>query len=739
MDRSRASGHAVLLVSSAAVSSSLWQTVQHACPGATLFCLWSGDPHLAQYSGRPFIPTPSAIRDIPLALVVIALDVVERDWAIAAAASAGLLERFDTVTVLRSGSVMIAGSLEALTSAERPGVRLIARSNETVRFDGRRPDPHDESAAGPYSSVAMSADANARTAMCWMAEALVIDPRRTLGSALTELQRHVAIHEIVADEIGAGAWRWPVGTRPLLVDISEPSLDGEQRVSAIERVDVREVLDELRDQLGGPAQPLTLPGGIRVDRIMRHLVGDAIVAHLRYRTPLPPDPFPATGDFLRWLDSPSAGWSPHVGRYWRSLWVERHDLIRAMPDPDGHDLAALQTWARTAWCHERRSPLVNSIKHVAFVKRASAHRNDGVNLVGYFSKDSSLGHVARVLRDQLTAAGVGTACIDVPYSPSPNVDDPPPTVHEASFERTLVVGSADSYGMIRSVLGTDLLDPATTDVYWFWELGRAPERHRRSAGLVRSLVAPSQFVANAYETAFGMAVQHVPFVVPRPAVGALPPRWADLPDSTVRFIVSFDYHSVSARKNPGDAVEAFCRAFRPDEGPLLIVKSTNAMEHPRDRDALVAQANGRSDIVFWDEVLRHDQQMAVVSAVDCVVSLHRSEGFGLHLAEAMWLGTPTIATRWSGNLDFQSDANAFLIDAIQVPVVDDLGVYEAGQTWAQPELGQAVAAMRVVAVGDDALGRLAAAGRDRMRLQPSDSVAGTLLWNSVNRSLRSIR
>jgi glycosyltransferase involved in cell wall biosynthesis len=130
-------------------------------------------------------------------------------------------------------------------------------------------------------------------------------------------------------------------------------------------------------------------------------------------------------------------------------------------------------------------------------------------------------------------------------------------------------------------------------------------------------------------------------------------------------------------------------------------------------------AGDRSDIVLWDEHLSRSDQMAFLQAVDCLVSLHRSEGLGLHLAEAMWLGTPVIATRYSGNLDLMDDDCAVLIDADQVPVRGGEGVYPPEARWADPDLDQAAAAMRRVATDRAFADRLREAGRNRMLAQPS--------------------
>ncbi len=132
---------------------------------------------------------------------------------------------------------------------------------------------------------------------------------------------------------------------------------------------------------------------------------------------------------------------------------------------------------------------------------------------------------------------------------------------------------------------------------------------------------------------------------------------------------------------------------------------------------MLAAADGRDDIRVWDETLDRADQMALVAAVDCMVSLHRSEGLGLHLAEAMWLGTPIIATRYSGNLDFMNDDNSLLIDFDLVNVEHGEGVYPPTAKWAAPDLEQAAAAMRRIA-SDAALGTPVGGGRS-----PDDAAA----------------
>ena len=193
------------------------------------------------------------------------------------------------------------------------------------------------------------------------------------------------------------------------------------------------------------------------------------------------------------------------------------------------------------------------------------------------------------------------------------------------------------------------------------------------------------------------------------------------------FTVVFDHFSVTERKNPIGAIEAFRRAFGPDEGPVLVVKTMNGDRRWPQHQQVLAAADGRDDIVVWDTHLSRDDHMAFIAAADALVSLHRSEGLGLHLAEAMWLGTPTIATRYSGNLDFMDDDCALLVDHQLVTVRGGEGVYPASAVWADPDLDVAAAAMRRLATDRSVHARLAAAGRSKMEHQPSLAETGRLI------------
>jgi glycosyltransferase involved in cell wall biosynthesis len=178
----------------------------------------------------------------------------------------------------------------------------------------------------------------------------------------------------------------------------------------------------------------------------------------------------------------------------------------------------------------------------------------------------------------------------------------------------------------------------------------------------------------------------------------------------------FDFRSSMARKNPQGTIAAFRLAFGQDPSVRLLIKTQNGEHAPEALAQLRALAGDNVEIV--DEVWPYDQIKALIASADVLVSLHRAEGFGLTLAEAMALGTAVIATEGSGNRDFMDNDCARLVPAGQIPVEDPQGIYQ-GQTWADPDVTVAADALRSLRDDPDLGPRLAVAARKRVATQLS--------------------
>ena len=190
---------------------------------------------------------------------------------------------------------------------------------------------------------------------------------------------------------------------------------------------------------------------------------------------------------------------------------------------------------------------------------------------------------------------------------------------------------------------------------------RHPARWSRAFELLDEIWVYSRFMAENIGAATSIPVVALPPPVRRPEPPAHPLRLG-VPEDRFMFLFVFDYLSTIQRKNPLGLIEAFARAFAPGEGPQLVIKTLNAPLRPLAEEELLWAAHGRDDIAIIDRSLDQAERDGLMAGCDCYVSLHRSEGFGLTMAEAMAVGKPVIATRYSGNVDFMNDENSYLVD-----------------------------------------------------------------------------
>lgn len=369
-------------------------------------------------------------------------------------------------------------------------------------------------------------------------------------------------------------------------------------------------------------------------------------------------------------------------------------------------------------------------------RTADPLRTDGVNVVGYLRLQSGLGDAARRLVSALRAAGTPVAPLAHDESPSPAVDVDVDASDVIDHETTIAVVPADQIPVL--VRAHPEIGPASRGMigYCFWELDRLSPESVAGVALLDEVWAPTAFIHDTFsaETAragIDIPIRYLPLPVEEPepsdrAADDFPPL-ADRGDRVV-FGATFDHLSTAERKNPLGAIEAYRRAFPDDEGEaLLVVKTLNADAHPDAHRRIVEAAADRSDVCVWDAYLTTGDQLAFLAHLDVLVSLHRSEGFGLHLAEAMWLGTPVVATGYSGNLDFMDDECACLVDHGFVEVADGGGIYPPGARWADPDLDHAARHLRTLATDADLRNRLSAAARRRMASRPGAAAVGTMV------------
>jgi glycosyltransferase involved in cell wall biosynthesis len=238
--------------------------------------------------------------------------------------------------------------------------------------------------------------------------------------------------------------------------------------------------------------------------------------------------------------------------------------------------------------------------------------------------------------------------------------------------------------------------------YFVWETSQASLAHRLGVDLVDEVWVPTEYCREIFEKITDKPVFVVRTPVPKiDGVGWASRRYFGIPDGTFTFVFAFDGASRFTRKNPIAVVEAFRRAFPSEDGVALVLKTQNTSRlHPIDERMYAdIRRTAREDprITVIDESFSSNEVHGLIAVCDCYVSLHRSEGFGYGMAEAMKLKIPVIATEYSGNADFTIEETSYPVRSLPVPVPAGEFVYEEqGQAWAEPDLEHAAERMREV-------------------------------------------
>ena len=340
----------------------------------------------------------------------------------------------------------------------------------------------------------------------------------------------------------------------------------------------------------------------------------------------------------------------------------------------------------------------------------------GVNLAGYLDATVGVGEAARHVQEALLAAGVAVAPLGLRSRDAPRTGAV--AAGDAVHPITVVCANPDGMTGARDELGPAAFEGRHVIGMWWWEVAALPQRWLRAFDLVDEVWVGSRFVADLLAAVSPVPVVHVPLAVPEPVASDAGRAQLGLPEGFL-FGFVYDYASVVARKNPLGLIEAFGRAFPAqsgDDGPSLVLKTLGGERHAREHGDVLAAAQRHPRVTVLDAHLPAADKNALIGALDCYVSLHRSEGFGLTVAEAMALGTPVIATDYGGTRDLLTAFNALLVDHRPVAIGPGNDPYPAHGEWAEPDLDHAAQLMRAVHADP-------AAARARARRARSDVLA----------------
>jgi glycosyltransferase involved in cell wall biosynthesis len=359
-------------------------------------------------------------------------------------------------------------------------------------------------------------------------------------------------------------------------------------------------------------------------------------------------------------------------------------------------------------------------------KREAAGLEPGLNLVGYFDSVSGVGHSARAIAAAAEHAGVAVVRIDAAAAGGRRGAGP----YDVNVYHVNAAGAA----AVVEMLGPRLHAGRRNVGYWYWESDRFPAEWTDRFRYFDEIWVASEFCRRAIAAVSPIPVHRIPPAVLPPDA---PRAGGEEPRDAFRFLSVLDAFSVPERKNPIGTIRAFARAFPGPSGVRLHVQAHNARRVEGLLGEMRAAAEG-ADVSIEDRALSPSELGALFASCDAYVSLHRCEGFGFPIAEAMALGKPVVATDYSGSTDFLDEETGFPIRWTPWTLGWPLRDYAAGTVWAEPDEAHAVETLRRVVSDPSERERRAWAGRRRIRELYGAEAAGQRIAARL-RALRAAR
>ncbi|UUY09842.1 glycosyltransferase [Pseudomonas sp. J452] len=338
----------------------------------------------------------------------------------------------------------------------------------------------------------------------------------------------------------------------------------------------------------------------------------------------------------------------------------------------------------------------------------------GINLIGYLHAESGVGEAARASLRALRCSELPYSLIDYRLGNISRMGEViDGHVNEALYPINLMHVNADQTRVAREHLGKELFDGRYTIGYWYWEMPEFPDFLHFAYEQVDEIWVSTEYNRQAISKYTDKPVHVIPPAIEVKIEKPLSRADLHLPEDHFIFLHMSDVLSIPQRKNPMGVVEAFRLAFadKPEAKVKLIIKLSNLDHQPELSEAIFAAMDEEPRIQLIHEYLDRNTLNNLLNACDCYVSLHRAEGFGLPIAEAMYLGKPVIATNWSGNVDFMNEENSLPVSYELVELTKDYGPYKKGQFWAEPSQKDAATKMYEVYKQEDrakTIGSLAA-------------------------------
>jgi glycosyltransferase involved in cell wall biosynthesis len=352
--------------------------------------------------------------------------------------------------------------------------------------------------------------------------------------------------------------------------------------------------------------------------------------------------------------------------------------------------------------------VINYSNNNRFVHGNLLQRNQNpVRILGFFGQTFGLAEAARRTFQSLEKSSVSVSATQIPYSGKHRGSD-----HTIKAEKKIPSNTdeirifhfnGDHFEKLISYWGESILDCKYKIGFWHWELPEFPDDYLSWLDMVDEIWVPSRFVFDAIAPKSPKPVQIIPLPLDDTVLKLPTPNREkfNIPQDKIVFLITFDFYSVMERKNPIAGINAFLKLIENDKyknRSHIVIKTSNQHADYSGNKCLedLISCIDPTQITLINQVLSRHDMLCLIKSCDSLVSLHRSEGFGLHIAEAMAMGKAVIATNWGGNTDFMNSNNSYPVDYNLIKLKENHGPYRKGKVWAEPSISSATELMSSV-------------------------------------------
>ncbi|MGG4107925.1 glycosyltransferase [Paenibacillus lautus] len=360
----------------------------------------------------------------------------------------------------------------------------------------------------------------------------------------------------------------------------------------------------------------------------------------------------------------------------------------------------------------------------------------GINLIGFSRAEMGIGESCRIAANSMNAADIPFGIINFIGTNSARMGDMT-WVHKEITSPIYSINifhiNAEQMPELNAIYSDSFFKNRYNIGVWHWELPDFPDEWMGSFQFVDEIWAPSTFVAESISLKSPVPVVKIPHSIEVKIASPRTRAYYNLPEDVFLFLTMYDVRSFQERKNPEASIRSFQLAFKPDNMSVgLVIKVNSYKANTHEMDKLNKLISDYNNIYIMDETLSRNDVNALLFVSDCFISLHRSEGFGLGLAEAMYLGKPVIGTNWSSTTDFMKSNNSCPVNYRMISVGKDYGPYKAYQQWADPDIEQASEYMKKLVIDPDYYHTVASQGEKYIKQYYSPKYIGEMMNRRID-------